>query len=91
MESGSELLGVRIIGPAATLKEVEQAASGAGWTDFQKDQPGSLLLLAPKPYHFEQFTKLIDALDRIPNRDFSLQLIGPDGKAGNFGPSDSGK
>ncbi|HET7316621.1 MAG TPA: hypothetical protein VFI88_04255 [Sphingomicrobium sp.] len=89
MQSDSELLGVRFLGPELTLKHVEEAAAKAGWTNVQHDQSGSILVLAPTPYGFEQFQKLIDAMNSVPERDFSLQLVGPDGKPVNLGPPDS--
>ena len=89
MDSESELLGVRFVGPSDTLQQVQQAASTVGWSEVQHDQQGSIILLSPKPYHLEQFTKLIDAVDALPVRNFSLQLIGPAGKPVNLGPPDN--
>lgn len=89
MRSESELLGVRFLGPEVTLRHIEAAAAKAGWTNVQHDQLGSILVLAPTPYRFEQFQKLIDAMNSVPEHDFSLQLIGPDSKPVNLGPPDS--
>ena len=90
VQAESQLLGVRFIGPADTLSHVERAAAKVGWTDVQRDREGSILVLSPKPYRFEDFTKLVDAMDEVPKRDFSLQLIGPDGQPVNLGPADEG-
>jgi hypothetical protein len=82
----SQLLGVRFIGPPETLAKVERAANAAGWAEIRHDKPGSILAVSPKPYRFEYFTKLIDAVDRVSPRNFSLQLIGPDGNPVDLGP-----
>jgi hypothetical protein len=82
----SQLLGFRFMGPAETLAKVEKAANSAGWTEIKHDQPGSILAVSPKPYRFQYFTRLIDAVDRVSPRNFSLQLIGPDGNPVDLGP-----
>ncbi len=64
---------------------------GAGWTEIRHEQGDTILVLAPKPYHFDQFAKLIDAVDAISPRDFALQLIGPDGKPVNVGPPENNR
>ena len=91
MESESQLLGVRFIAPAKSLELIERAARDAGWTDIRHERAGSILAMAPEPYHFEQFAKLIEAVEALKISDHSLQLIGPDGQPVELGEPENDK
>ena len=73
------MLGVRFFATDENLGRIERIAANAGWPRSRRDVPGSTLILAPVPYRFEQFQRLMDAIlpTRLPT---SIQLIGPDGR-----------
>jgi hypothetical protein len=71
---------VRFVGSPDELALIEKVGAKVGWPEHRRDSENGTLVLAPKPYSFEQFAQLIESVEQLGIKEISLQLIGPDGK-----------